>query len=214
MSTPLTTPSAPPYDAILFDFDGVIADSEPVHYECWSRVMRDYQIEIPWDEYQSRFVGVSDRQMIEQLASKRTPPLRFEEVWAEYPRKRAMLRARFEECPPFLPEILELVRELSGLYKLAVVSSSGRGEVEVPLERAGIRQYFQALVCGREAKELKPAPDPYLLAAELLRSHRPLVVEDSLSGVASASSAGFDVLRVSGPGAVVEEVAAALELAC
>jgi HAD superfamily hydrolase (TIGR01509 family) len=60
----------------------------------------------------------------------------------------------------------------------------------------GIRACFHELVCGKEVENLKPAPDPYLKAAELLGARQPLVIEDSESGVASARAAGFEVLRI------------------
>ena len=95
--------------------------------------------------------------------------------------------------------------------KLAVVSSSGRTEVEPPIVHAGIRERFEVLVCGLEAGKLKPAPEPYLRAAELLGVRRPLVVEDSESGVASAVAAGFDVLRIPHPKQTAAMVWAAME---
>jgi HAD superfamily hydrolase (TIGR01509 family) len=107
---------------------------------------------------------------------------------------------------PFLAETAALISELSPRYKLAVVSSSGRTEVEPPIVRAGLRDHFQAMVCGREAGNLKPSPDPYLHAAQLLGAKTPLVVEDSAAGEASGRAAGFEVLRVSSP----ESVASAL----
>lgn len=198
------------WDAVLFDFDGVLADTEPIHYSCWREILSPFGIQLHWDFYRAQCVGVSDRLMIERLASERTPPIPFDEIWPEYQRKQLMFRARLEADPPFLSETVDLVRDLSSLYKLAVVSSSGRTEVEPPLERAGIRPCFQAFVCGREVANLKPAPDPYLRAAELLGVRRPLVIEDSDAGVASAKAAGFDVLRVSKPEAVPAEVRAML----
>lgn len=194
------------WDAVLFDFDGVLADTEPIHYSCWREILEPFGIELNWDFYQQQCVGVSDRLMVERLASERIPPIAFDEIWPEYQRKQLMFRARLAADPPFLSETVNLVRDLSTFYKLAVVSSSGRTEVEPPLERAGIRPCFQAFVCGREVPNLKPAPDPYLRAAELLDSRRPLVIEDSDAGVASAKAAGFDVLRVSKPQSVPVEV--------
>jgi HAD superfamily hydrolase (TIGR01509 family) len=99
---------------------------------------------------------------------------------------------------------------LHGRYRMAVVSSSSRLEVETALEVAGIRQYFAALVCGREAGQLKPAPDPYLKAAELLQSKRPLVVEDSEAGIASAQAAGFAFARVPSVAEMAASVRASL----
>ena len=182
------------YDAILLDFDGVLADTEPIHFACWKQVLEPYNIDLNWPFYQKHCIGVSDRLMIHALA-----PGRFEEVWPSYDIKRTLFQQRLESEPPFLEATVECIRSISEIFKLAVVSSSGRSEVEPPLERAGLRSYFQTLVCGREVPNLKPAPDPYLRAAELLGSTRPLVVEDSDAGVASATAAGFDVLRVSSP---------------
>ena len=198
------------WDALLFDFDGVLADTEPLHYSCWRDILAGYGIELDWGFYVRQCVGVSDRKMIAHLAGERVPPIPFDDLWLENERKRAMFSERIMASPPFLTETVDFVRELSADYKLAVVSSSGRSEVEEPLSKAGFLDCFHALVCGKEVPNLKPAPDPYLKAAELLGARRPLVVEDSDAGVASAQAARFDVIRVTGPERVVAEVRATL----
>lgn len=195
------------WDSILFDFDGVLADTEPVHYACWRQILHPFGIELDWEFYVRECIGVSDRFMIERLAGARNPPVPFEEIWRESERKRILFREYLEANPPFLEETVSFVKTLSSMYKLGVVSSSGRQEVEPSIECAGIRHCFEAFVCGREVPNLKPAPDPYLRAAELLRASKPLVVEDSDAGVASARAAGFDVLRVSGAQSVARELA-------
>jgi beta-phosphoglucomutase len=202
------TSNGPKYDAILFDFDGVLADTEPLHYECWKQILEPFGIHLNWPFYQARCIGVSDRTMVERLAAERVPPLPLEEVMPAYYSKLGMFRSKIETNPPFLEDTMELIRELSALqrYKLGVVSSSGRSEVELPIERAGLHSYFQVFVCGKEVKHLKPAPDPYLRGAELLGAKRPLVVEDSDAGVESARAAGFDVVRVSSADQVANEV--------
>jgi HAD superfamily hydrolase (TIGR01509 family) len=80
--------------------------------------------------------------------------------------------------------------------RLAVVSSSGRDEIEPVLTANGIRERFGALVCREDVTEYKPAPAPYLKAAELLQVTRALVVEDSQAGIASGRAAGFEVLEI------------------
>jgi HAD superfamily hydrolase (TIGR01509 family) len=184
------------YDALLFDFDGVLADTEPLHWRCWRDILAPFSIDLSWETFRRDCIGVSDRDFGHMLAERRVPPLSFDELWAEYPRKKELFRERVVAERPFLPETLETIQSLSGNYKLAVVSSSARSEIEPALESAGIRQYFREMVCGKEAANYKPAPDPYLRAAELLGSSRPLVIEDSDAGVASATAAGFDVVRV------------------
>jgi HAD superfamily hydrolase (TIGR01509 family) len=200
------------FDAILFDFDGVLADTERVHHACWNRILEPFGIQVEWPVYLRECVGVSDRLMIQRLASERIPPIAFEDVWAQYPRKLEMFHQYLTATPPFLSDTLDLVRELGAEYALAVVSSSARPEVEPPLEQAGILACFRALVCGREVPELKPSPVPYLRAAELLGARRPLVVEDSDAGEVSGRAAGFEVVRVSSAEAVAREVRAALRV--
>ena len=196
------------YDAILFDFDGVLVDSEPIHYDCWMEVLDPFGIHMDWDTYVRTCVGISDRAMLERLAAMREPALDVGLLLAQYPRKKEMFRDRMLAAQPFEDETLQMIHELP--IKLAVVSSSGRTEVEPPIVQAGIRQRFEAMVCGLEAGKLKPAPEPYLRAAEMLGCSRPLVVEDSESGVASAVAAGFDVVRIPHPRETAALVRAAL----
>jgi beta-phosphoglucomutase len=199
------------FDAVLFDFDGVLADTEPLHYSCWREILEPYGIQLDWGFYAKQCIGVSDRMMIEHLAAERVPPIPFDDLWVECERKRLMFSSRIMATPPFLDETVQLIRELSDHYKLAVVSSSGRSEVEPPIVKAGIRDCFGAMVCGREVANLKPAPDPYLKAAELLGAKKPLVIEDSDAGVASGLAAGFQVVRISAPDRVAGEVQARLD---
>jgi len=188
------------WDALLFDFDGVLADTEPLHFECWSEVLKPFGIELDWEFYRLHWVGISDRALAE----------RFGVGLPECEQKQALFRARLETDPPFHPSTLDLVKDLHDNFNMAVVSSSLRSEVEPPLARAGIRSCFHAMVCGQEVIRLKPAPDPYLRAAGLLGSHQPLVIEDSDAGVASGRAAGFDVIRISTPEALSRELRAIL----
>jgi beta-phosphoglucomutase len=200
----------PRYDAILFDFDGVLADTEPLHCKCWAEILRPFGYELTWEVFTRDFVGVSDQDLIRRMAAARVPPIPFDDLWAEYPRKKELFRARVTEAPPISDQTVSLIKTLHSDYKLAVVSSSARLEIEPPLVKRGIRAYFQELVCGKEVQNLKPAPDPYLRAAELLAAKRPLVVEDSEAGVTSAKAAGFDCVRIRSVSEVGEAVSGAL----
>ena len=181
-------PSVHPYDAILFDFDGVLADTEHHHHRSWNRTLKPFGIQYSWEDYLKQCVGVADPVVAQRL--QLPDP---EKIVAQ---KQANLRAALEQHPPFLQPTLELVRELSKINTIAVVSSSFHREIEPPLERAGIRSCFADVIAGDDVERLKPAPDPYLLAAKRLNLRTPLVVEDSDSGVASGKAAGFEVLRV------------------
>jgi beta-phosphoglucomutase len=201
----------PSYDAILFDFDGVLADSEPLHYRCWKEILAPYGIDLEWDVYADNYIGISDGVMLAKFCEAASPPVALQTLVDQYPRKRDRFREMMARELPFFEGCREFLETL-GAYKLAVVSSSGKLEIEPPLERAGLRGYFRTLVCGGDVRNQKPAPDPYLLAAEKLEARRPLVIEDSAAGVESARSAGFDVIRVTAPAEVRAAVAARLRI--
>jgi beta-phosphoglucomutase len=204
-------PHMPAFDAILFDFDGVLLDSEPAHYDCWLEALAPFGVTFDWDYWVKHCVGMDDRTMLHKIAADARPPRTWDELWACYPAKKAAFRRRMLANPPFLPELTGLLERLSVRYKLAVVTSSGRTEIEPLLEAGGLRRYFSALVCGRDVERRKPAPDPYLLAAKQLGAKRPLVVEDSAPGIASARAAGFEVLVVKSPEEVPGLLCACLE---
>ncbi len=184
-----------PFDAILFDFDGVLVDSEPLHWQCWREVIEPFGIDLTWEAYATNCIGVSDRSMIRALCRIADNDTLFDPIWAEYPRKKAMLRERIGVNVPMPAATRVLLDELRG-SDCAVVSSSGRLEIEPALEAAGVRSVFRTIVTSEDVERLKPAPEPYLTAAARLGARCPLVVEDSEAGIQSGLAAGFAVLRV------------------
>ena len=189
----------PDFDAILFDFDGVLVDSEPLHWACWAEVLAPFGVILDWEFYRAQCIGIDDREMLRVMAGHCDPPRDWEELWQRYPQKRENFRARTLAAPPFPAGIGEMLGRLHGNYKMAVVTSSARTEIEPLLEVAGLRHYFDTLVCAGDAPRHKPAPDPYLLAAERLGTRTALVVEDSKAGIASGRAAGFEVLEIKNP---------------
>jgi len=184
------------YDSVLFDFDGVLADTEPVHWACWSGILAPLGIDLTWDLYCANCIGVADLNMLEVLTKLASRPVDVETLRPYYAQKKDLFRQRIAEASPCAAETVELIASLSD-YRLAVVTSSNKLEVAPVLERAGISRYFGAVVFGDDVAQHKPSPEPYLLAASRLGVRRPLVVEDSVAGVASARAAGFDVVQVS-----------------
>ena len=184
------------FDAILFDFDGVLIDSEPVHWACWSEVLKPLGVILDWEYYRDHCIGIDDKEMLKVMAGRAEPPRDWERLWQEYPAKRDLFRERMLAAPPFPEGLGALLDKLRGKYKLAVVTSSARSEIEPLLVAGGFRDYFDTMVCAKEAGAHKPAPDPYLLAARQLSATRPLVVEDSEAGMASARAAGFEFVQI------------------
>ncbi len=184
-----------PVEAVLFDFDGVLLDSEPLHFACWRELLEPLGVPMDWETYRRHCVGVSDRETLALFGARANPAVPLDRLWAEYGRKNELFRERAVTDPPLPADTRRLLDELRD-YRLAVVSSSGRAEVEPVLEAAGIRRYFGVVICGEDVKRHKPDPEPYRLAAERLGVRHALVVEDSAAGVASGEAAGFEVLCI------------------
>jgi HAD superfamily hydrolase (TIGR01509 family) len=184
-------------DAVVFDMDGVIVDSEQV----WDDVREQYTREVggTYTETATRdMMGMSSvewsRYMHDALGVPGTP----EEINAEVVRR---MLARYGEAPPLIPGAVEAVRECAARWPLAVASSSNPELIEVVLERAGIRELFRAVVSSQEVQRGKPAPDVYLEAARRLglEPRRCAAVEDSENGLRSARAAEMHVVAVPNP---------------
>ena len=163
-------------------------------------------VTLTWEFYRRQCVGIDDRDMLRMLATQTDPPRDWDDLWKLYPAKKRMFLARMTTNPPFDPALAGFLKSLNERYKMAVVSSSSSTEIEPILAAGGLRQYFATIVGAESVKRYKPAPDPYLLAAERLGSRTPLVVEDSEAGVASGLAAGFEVLQIHHPAELPEMV--------
>jgi HAD superfamily hydrolase (TIGR01509 family) len=185
------------FDAILFDFDGVLADTEPLHFAAWRELIPN----LDWQTFQAHGLGRTDAALLEALG--------LGSLACRLPEKRRRFVELALAAGSLAPPVVALVKSLAE-FRLAVVTSSDRSEVEPLLDAAGVRDCFAALVCLGDAARPKPAPDPYLRAAALLGATRPLVVEDSEPGVTSARAAGFDAIPILSPLETPRAVRAAL----
>jgi beta-phosphoglucomutase len=195
----------PEFEAIFFDFDGVLLDTEPVHWSCWAQVLAPAGLTLTWEYYRDSCIGIDDRDMLRNMAGQANPPREWDSLWALYPGKQTLFQARMAQ-PQFDPALVQLLARLDGPYRLAVVSSSSTMEIEPLLIAGGIRRHFGAIVGGESVKRHKPFPEPYLLAAERLGVRTALVLEDSAAGIASGRAAGFEVIPVKHPNQVSELV--------
>ena len=122
----------PKYEAILFDFDGVLVDSEPIHFSCWQEVLDSVRNRSQTGKhYSEHCIGITDRAMLAFLCSRNDPPADIEALAAEYPRKKDIFRERMSTIG-IAEEIRELVQELRAEYRVGVVSSSNIREVGRP----------------------------------------------------------------------------------
>ncbi len=192
--------------AVLFDFDGTLVDSEYLHHQSWLSAVEPWGVTLGWDDYQEQLVGKSDRYASEfflRLAALEPTGAR---VALGRERKQRAYRLRAVEELTIVPAVREWIRKASRRVPLGVVSSSAAPDVVPILERQGVAACMSCTVCGNDVKVLKPDPAPYLLAYAKLQDRigveapsRCLVFEDSDTGVRSARAAGMTVCKLESP---------------
>ena len=181
-------------EAVVFDLDGVIIDSE----EVWEEVRRGYVAEYDREflpDTQDRMMGMSTPEWSGHLANEVGVPRTPEQVAAEVLGRMA---ERYRTALPVIPGSVEAVRRLCTRFPLGLASSSARILIDQVLETAGLTDAFQVTLSTEEVPRGKPYPDVYLTAAEKL-GLSPAVcaaVEDSSNGLRSAAAAGLAVIAV------------------
>jgi HAD superfamily hydrolase (TIGR01509 family) len=181
-------------EAVVFDLDGVLIDSEPV----WERVRRGVVADNGghWDpDTQDRLMGMSTGEWSRYLSADLGVAMTPEEVAQTV--IVAMANA-YREHLPLLPGAAETVTRMSSRWTLGLASSSPRSLIETVLETAGLRSAFAVTLSTEEVARGKPAPDAYLTVAEWLgtRPQACAAVEDSSNGLRSAAAAGYQVIAV------------------
>lgn len=182
--------------AVIFDMDGVIVDSEPLH----ETAFRDVFAEMGFDEAShgiefEQYYGKSDRALWTDFVARHAPPQSLDELLAwKQDHFLTLLRAR----QPIFEPIPELVAKLASRYPLAVASGSNHAVIDAVLAMRGLRRYFRAVVSVEDVARPKPFPDVFLRAADELgvEPEACVVIEDSAAGVQGARDAGMRVIAI------------------
>ena len=184
------------FKAYLFDCDGTIADSMPLHYVAWKTVFDEWGASFPEDVFYA-WGGMPTAEIIARLNQEQGLAMPVEEVAAE---KEALY---FEILPQLqaVPEVLTEVEAMHGKIPFAVVSGSTRESVVKSLEALGILEKFDTLVCAGDYEKSKPDPEPFLTAAARLGvvPGDCLVFEDTAMGIAAATAAGMKSVKILQP---------------
>lgn len=191
--------------AVIFDFDGVIADTEPLHYEGLRRTLAEIGITLTEPDYYATYLGFDDRGCILEALRVNQRPASDALVRELMQKKAAAYLASVKEHLVIFPGVREFVEEAGATYPLAIASGALRPEIDLILEQAGIRKAFCHITSAEDVTNGKPDPEPFLHALAGLNRHSQaspvspascLVIEDSLPGIRAAKSAGMKVLAV------------------
>ena len=192
-----------PLRAIVFDFDGVIANSEPLHFQAFRDVLAEEGVTLTEREYYARYLGYDDVGVFQALDLERRSWTK-DRISDMVARKARRLEALERDVSMLFPGAASAVRRASAAMPIAIASGARGEEIRRVLDREHLTDCFTAVVAAEDTAVSKPAPDPYLHAVALLASafggrldaSECVAIEDSHWGLESARAAGLRTVAV------------------
>ena len=190
--------------AIIFDCDGVIADTEPFHFESFKMVLRENNLPLTKRQYLDDYLAFDDKGCFMKAFATRGETLDEVQLASLIARKAFFLEPVLKENLTLFPGVAELVKSASRKYPLAIASGARRVEIEMILKFGQLQNYFQAIISTEDVTHSKPHPEAFIKAFKALRQianpdlnpHECLVIEDSVNGVYGAQAAGMRCLAI------------------
>jgi beta-phosphoglucomutase len=189
--------------AIVFDFDGVIANSEPLHLRAFQRTFADHGLALSAEDYYSAYLGYDDIGVFTTVARDRGLALNRQQVEALVLRKGEYVQELLRDGEVLFPGAAAFIRQAATAVPVAIASGAQRHEIEDILDATGLLRSFSVIVAAGDTAQGKPFPDPYARAFELLdeakgglSKNRCVAIEDSRWGLESARAAGLRVVGV------------------
>lgn len=192
--------------AIIFDLDGTLANTEPLHYEAFARILHGEGIDLDRDDYFRRLIGFDDHDVFAAVLKDDGRPVTEAAIADLAARKAAVYQEMIAGRDVTYPGAADLVRRCAERFPLAVATGTLRVEAETILARAGVRALFADIVAAEDVEHGKPAPECFEKARGrlgfLLRLRPPLeaaeclVVEDTPAGIQAAHRAAMPVLAL------------------
>ncbi len=199
--------------AVIFDFDGVVADNEPVHFAMFQRILGELGIFLSKEEYYSTYLGYDDKGCFAAVLAAHGRPAPKATIDDLVGRKARVYLDDIKQHLVIFPGVREFIREAATRYRMAIASGALRHEIEFILDQAGIRKEFEHITSSEDVAHGKPDPEGFLHALASLNRTVPsaqrqlsadecLAIEDSVPGIQAAHAAGMKVLAVANTHAI------------
>lgn len=189
--------------AMIFDCDGVIADTEPLHLAAFQKALAEEDITLTEEDYYSHYLALDDRGCFTKVFAECGRDLSPEKLAELITRKAAYIEPVMRARLRLFPGVAEFIRAAAARYPLAVASGALRHEIEMVLEHGGIRGCFNVIVSAEDVERGKPDPEIFLKALALINDGgrsisqgECLVIEDSIHGIQAARKAGMKCLAL------------------
>lgn len=195
--------------AIVFDFDGVVVDSEPIHYRAFQIVGKDLGVAFDYEHYLRHYVGYDDRDAFRVMLASVNQSAENGRVMELARRKQAVFEDLVNQGAAAIPGAVELIDEAHGILPIAIGSGATTLDIELMLKCLDRRDRFEVIVSADHVSRSKPDPATYRLAVEQLDVQYPdlnlapgdcLAIEDTAAGIESARGAGLMTLGIATTG--------------
>jgi beta-phosphoglucomutase len=190
--------------AIIFDCDGVIANTEPLHFQALRKTLADENIPLSETEYYQDYLSFDDKGCFMKAFAKRSQPLSASKISELILRKANYYEPILNDNLSIFPGVADFIKQAASKYPLAIASGARRKEIEAILRHANLADCFQLIVSTEDVEQGKPHPESFLkaceglhrLSSETIEPPHCLVIEDSIHGVQAAHTAGMLCLAV------------------
>ena len=190
--------------AIIFDFDGVITDSEPVHLKMFQKVLKEMGISLNEKEYYEKYLGMDDKGCFATVLQSHGLNNPSNQIQSLIEKKTGYLMEYIKKDLFIFPGVKDFIKTVRNKYRLAIASGALRHEIEFVLRYAGIHSAFELIVSAEDVRYGKPDPECFNKTLEGLNgegmqeimAEECLVIEDSIAGIEAAHSAGMKCIAV------------------
>lgn len=191
--------------AVIFDFDGIISDSEPCHFAATNEVLKDFGAQISKEEYYAEYLGFTDYELFEAVRDKSKADYKGVSIDRLVEKKAVAFAKLIRQTDHLIDGVTELIEQLkNNEIKIAINSGACLADIKIMLAGSAIENSFDVIVSADDVERGKPDPQGYLLAIEELNAISDLpisagqcaVIEDSRWGIISAKKAGMKVIAV------------------
>jgi beta-phosphoglucomutase len=191
--------------AVIFDFDGVISDSEPCHFAAYNKVLIDFGVQISQQAYYAEYLGFTDYEVFETVKKKYKMEFKDASIEQLVERKAKFFPQLIEQADHLIDGVAELIGQLKkNNIKVAINSGATAADIKIMLAGLAFEDSFDFIVSADDVTKGKPDPEGYLLALEKLNAvsdssisaKQCVVIEDSRWGIISAKKAGMHVIAV------------------
>lgn len=186
--------------AVIFDFDGIIVDSEPMHFRAFNEILNPLDMEISWEDYCEIYIGFDDRDAFREAFKRNRKKTCTRDIKHLIEQKAEVFQKYIKngEATP-LPGAVELIKSIPVRLPIALCSGALREDILPIIGTLGIENAFSKIITAEDTPKSKPHPAPYKLAIEKLEIDDPataVAIEDTPAGIMSAKGAGLKVLAV------------------